>query len=48
VQKVIHDSVDIHSRQHRSESGTEVALGVLFITSGGFVSFAYYILNLIY
>ncbi len=48
VQKLIHDSVDFHSSQHRSEAAIEAALGVVFIASGAFVSFAYYILNLEY
>ena len=46
LQKLIHTSIDSHSRQHRREAGVEAALGVLFLASGAFVCFAYYILNL--
>ena len=48
LQKLIHNSVDFHSSQHRREAATEAASGVVFISSGAFVSFAYYILNLLY
>jgi hypothetical protein len=43
VQKLIHNSVDFHNSQHKSEAAIEAALGVVFIASGVFVSFTYYI-----
>ena len=43
VQGLIHNSVDFHSSQHRSEAAIEAALGVAFIACAALVSFAYYI-----
>ncbi|MFC1870968.1 hypothetical protein ACFLYF_00995 [Chloroflexota bacterium] len=54
-QRLVHDSeelkdiaLDFHTRQHKKQAKFEIALGVIFIFTGIFISSAYYILNLLH